>query len=396
MTPQERAVQEFQRRFGAAPSLIVRAPGRVNLIGEHTDYNDGFVLPMAIDRAIWIALRARDDRRVVAHTLDLDDNTEFALEALKHTDGGWSEYLKGVAWAIQEEGYAIGGWEGVVAGDVPIGAGLASSAALELATARAFAAVSGLPWHPPTMARICQRAENEWVGIRCGIMDQMISAAGEASHALLIDCRSLQRRPVPLPSGVVVAVLDTGSRRSLVDSAYNERRNQCEAAARFFGVPALRDVSLPELEARADELKNQLGEVIYRRARHVVTENARTLDAIAAMERGDLVALGSLLDASHISLRDDFEVSGKELDALASCARWTDGCHGARMIGAGFGGCAVALVRTEAAASFSARVAACYEAATGIPAAITMSRAAPGAAVVTRSGTIRTDDAIRR
>lgn len=396
MDPQGLAVEEFQRRFGAAPPLVVRAPGRVNLIGEHTDYNDGFVLPMAIDRAIWIALRARDDRRVVAHTLDLDDTTEFALEALKHTDGGWSEYLKGVAWSIQQEGYAIGGWEGVLSGDMPRGAGLSSSAALELATARAFAVVSGLPWDPPSMARICQRAENEWVGMRCGIMDQMISATGEAGHALLIDCRTLKTRRVPLPPEAVVAVLDTGSRRGLVDSAYNERRTQCEAAAGFFGVPAVRDVSLPELEAHADELKNQLGEVIYRRARHVVTENARTLDAAAAMERGDLVKLGSLLDASHVSLQDDFEVSGRELDAMVSCARRTDGCYGARMTGAGFGGCAVALVRAAGAECFSARIAACYEAATGIPPEITISRAAPGAEVVTRPGTSRTDDAMRR
>ncbi len=386
MDPQELAVQEFQSRFGAAPPLIVRAPGRVNLIGEHTDYSDGFVLPMAIDRAIWIALRARDDGRVVAHTLDLDDTTEFALEALKHADGGWSEYLKGVAWSIQQEGYAIGGWEGVLAGNVPIGAGLSSSAALELATARAFAAVSGLPWDPRTMARICQRAETDWVGMRCGIMDQMISAAGEAGHVLLIDCRSLRTKLVPLPPGAVVAVLDTGSRRGLVDSAYNERRAQCEAAARFFGVPALRDVSLAELEARAPELKSHLGEVIHQRARHVVTENIRTLDAAAAMERGDVIALGSLMDASHVSLRDDFEVSGKELNVMASCARRTDGCHGARMTGAGFGGCAVALVKAEATESFSVSVAACYEDATGRPSEITICRPAPGAEVVARSG----------
>ena len=382
MDPQELAAREFERRFGATPSLMVRAPGRINLMGEHTDYNDGFVLPVAIDRAIWIALRARNDGRVVAHSLDLDDTAEFAVEGLRNTHEGWREYLKGVAWSLQEEGYALRGWEGVLAGNVPIGAGLSSSAALELATARAFAAVSRLGWHPSTMARLCQRAENDWVGMQCGIMDQMISASGEAGHALLIDCRSLKTRSVPLPPTVAVVVLDTGSRRGLVDSAYNERRSQCEAAARFFGVRALRDLSLAELEARAQELENQLGEVIHRRARHVVTENRRTLKAAAAMERGDLEELGSLMHASHTSLRDDFEVSGTELNAIVSCARRAEGCHGARMTGAGFGGCAVALVQEEVAESFSARVEACYEEATGLRPDIYICEASQGAELV--------------
>lgn len=365
MDPRSLAVQEFERRFGTAPPFVLRAPGRVNLIGEHTDYNDGFVLPMAIDRAIWIALRPRDDRRVVAHTLNLDDTTDFSLVALKNTNDGWSEYLKGVAWSLQQHGYTLGGWEGVLAGNIPIGAGLSSSAALELATARAFAAVSGLPWHPVEMARLCQQAENEWVGVRCGIMDQLISAAGRTQHALLIDCRSLDFQPVPLPSQMAVVVLDTGTRRGLADSAYNERRDQCQEAARFFGAAALRDVSLAQLQARANELRNALGDAVYRRARHVVTENARTLEAAEAARRGDRRRLGQLLNASHASLRDDFEVSGTSLNVMACCAQHVAMCYGARMTGAGFGGCAVALVPADGVARFSARVASCYEEITG-------------------------------
>ncbi|RME83849.1 MAG: galactokinase, partial [Caldilineae bacterium] len=232
----------FAEMFGRPPTLLARAPGRVNLIGEHTDYNDGFVLPMAIDRAIWLAVRPRADQRVVVHSLEFDQTVTFSLARLQNEHAGWVEYIRGVAWALQEAGYALRGWEGVLAGDVPIGAGLSSSAALEMATARAFAAVSELPWEPKSMARLGQRAENEWVGMKCGIMDQMISAAGQAGHALLIDCRTLDTQPVPLPPATVVVVLDTATRRGLTDSAYNERRAQCEAAARFFGVPALRDL----------------------------------------------------------------------------------------------------------------------------------------------------------
>ena len=351
MTLYSHVSQEFQNRFGAPPPLVVRAPGRVNLIGEHTDYNDGYVLPMAIDRAIWIAARPRDDQVVHVHSLDLDQRVTFPLQALRHESVGWAEYLKGVAWALKESGYRLCGWEGVMTGDVPLGAGLSSSAALEMATARTFATFSSLPWHPVEMAQIGQQAENEWVGMNCGIMDQMISAAGIAGHALLIDCRSLEMRPAPLPPGTAVVVLDTATRRGLVDSAYNERRAQCEAAARFFGVPALRDVTVEQFETRMgiERGSDRLDEVTGRRARHVVTENARTVQAAEEMVRGDAAALGRLMNASHISLRDDFEVSSVELDAIVRCAQAQKECYGARMTGAGFGGCAVALVRADAA-----------------------------------------------
>jgi galactokinase len=377
MSQRERVIQGFEQRFGGAPVFIVRAPGRVNLIGEHTDYNDGFVMPMAIDRAVWIALRPRADGRVVGYSLDLDQSVEFWLEDNKDEQVGWGDYVKGVAWALEDAGYALRGWEGVVTGDVPIGAGLSSSAALEMATARAFAATSAFPWEATKLAKIGQRAENEWVGVNCGIMDQLISAAGVADHALLIDCRSLEMQAVPLPPDTVVVVLDTMTRRGLVDSVYNERRAQCEAAARFFGVPALRDVSVDQFLARA----NELDETTRRRALHVVTENARALQAAQVMLRGDAVELGRLMDASHISLRDDFEVSSNELNAIVVCAQREDGCYGARMTGAGLGGCAVAFVRTEGVDAFADNVSSCYEEETGLKPNVYVCTATAGATV---------------
>jgi galactokinase len=301
----------------------------------------------------------------------------WALAEPQDKSSGWVEYLKGMAWALQGAGYRLNGWDGVLTGDIPIGAGLSSSAALEMATARAFAAVSDLPWEATAMARLGQRAENEWVGVNCGIMDQMISARGQAGHALLIDCRTLAAEAVPLPPGTTVVVLDTSTRRGLVASAYNERRAQCEAAARAFGVPALRDVNVEELEAGS----GNLGAVIARRARHVVTENARTLQAAVAMQRGDASALGHLMDESHASLRDDFEVSSAELNAMVVCAREAEGCLGARMTGAGFGGCAVALVQASAVQDVAGPVADCYEAATGHPAQVYICEATNGAEV---------------
>ncbi len=370
--------QAFERRFGVAPAFVVRAPGRVNLIGEHTDYNDGFVLPMAIEHAVWIALRPRADGKVHVQSLDLDRAETFDLDTLRHTNAGWAEYVKGVAWALQEAGYQLAGWEGVLAGDVPRGAGLSSSAAVELATARAFQAVSGFPWDPPAMALLGQKAENQWVGMNCGIMDQMISAAGEADHALLIDCRSLETTSVPLPPGAVVVILDTATRRGLVDSAYNERRAQCEAAARYFGVPALRDVTLERFEAESGGLDN----VTLRRARHVISENARTLAAAAAMQAGDAVELGRLMDASHVSMRDDFEISGPALNIMVECAQAEPGCFGARMTGGGFAGCAVALVDAERAQAFAASIAVRYQARANLEPAVYVCNASEGASIV--------------
>jgi galactokinase len=265
----------------------------------------------------------------------------------------------------------------VAAGDVPIGAGLSSSAALELAAARAFAALGGMPWEAREMALAAQRAENEWIGVQCGIMDQMISASGEEGHALLIDCRSLETKSVPIPAETAVVILDTSTRRGLVDSAYNDRRAHCELAAEALGVRALRDVDLATFESRADELEP----LIRRRARHVITENERTLKAAAALERGDADEMGRLMNASHASLRDDFEVSRRELDVMVEQAQAHPACHGARMTGAGFGGCAVALVRRADAGDFARAVAAAYTRETGLTPRIYVCSATAGASV---------------
>jgi galactokinase len=333
---------------------------------------------MAIDRAVWIAMRPRSDRRVHVHSLDLGGASTFELDGLERGDEGWDEYLKGVAWSLQEDGLSLGGWEGVVTGDVPVGAGLSSSAALELATARAFQAVSDFRWNAVRMAQLSQRAENDWVGMKCGIMDQLISAAGQTGHALLIDCRSLELHPVPLPRGTAVVVLDTSTRRGLVDSAYNERREQCEEAARFFGVPALRDVDFEQFQESA----GQLTEVTCKRARHIISENRRTLEAAEAMKAGDADRLGRLMNESHLSLRDDFEVSSESLDAMVDCAQALDGCYGARMTGAGFGGCAVALVAEAGAQAFVDRVASCYQTSSSHKPSIYICQATEGAAVI--------------
>jgi galactokinase len=353
VTLAERVRADFENRFHGLPALVVRAPGRVNLIGEHTDYNDGFVMPMAIDRAVWIALWPRPDGRVVVHSLDFNETAEFDLANFRKSKPEWVEYVKATAWALQDAGHKLRGWEGVIAGDVPIGAGLSSSAAMEMASARAFAAISDLAWDPLAMAKLGQRAENQWIGVNCGIMDEAISARGKAGHALLIDCRSLETRQVPLPPHCAVVVLDTTTRRGLVDSAYNERRAQCETAARVFGARALRDVSLALLKTR----KGELDELTWWRARHVISENERTLEAAERMRQGDAVGLGKLMDASHQSLRDDFQVSNEALDQIVECARVQASCYGARMTGAGFGGCAVALVQAGAAPAFGRAVA---------------------------------------
>ena len=375
--------QKFQEIFGEAPTFLVRAPGRVNLIGEHTDYNDGFVLPMAIDRAVWIALRSRSDRQVRVHSLDYDETAEFSLDDLSRGKG-WAEYIKGVANELQIAGFdnpaasKLKGWEGALGGDVPKGAGLSSSAAVELAAARAFAAVSGFAWEPARMAQVGQGAENHWVGVNCGIMDQMVSAAAQTGHALFLDCRSLKYQHIPLPESAAVVVMDTSTRRGLVGSAYNERRAQCEEAARFFNVPALRDVSPEEFNVK----RGQLEQTVMRRARHIITENQRVLEVVKAMHAGNALEVGRLFNESHVSLRDDFEVTNKALNQIVDCAQAHPACYGARMTGAGFGGCAVALVKREQVEAFVETTGEAYHAISGLDAKIYVCSAAQGASLV--------------
>lgn len=371
--------QSFSNYFNSKPQFIVRAPGRVNLIGEHTDYNDGFVLPMAIDRAVWIALSPKADSQVRIRSLDLEIDSAFDLHSLTKGEG-WAEYIKGIAYELINTGIEIKGFDAVMTGDVPRGAGLSSSAAVELATARAFAAVSGFTWEAASMARLAQKAENEWVGVNCGIMDQMASAASKEGYALFLDCRSLEIQHAPLPDNAAIVILDTSTRRGLVDSAYNERRSQCEEAARWFGVKALRDVTVAEFERKTK--KEKLDEIVLKRARHIVTENARVLEAVQVMKAGNIKRLGELFNASHDSLRDDFEVTNEALNTMVECAQEEASCFGARMTGAGFGGCAVALVEKEKAAEFVKAVSAAYKLRSGLEASIYVCKASEGANIL--------------
>ncbi len=357
-------ISRFERQFGHRPAFLSRAPGRVNLIGEHTDYNDGFVLPMAIDREVAVVGAPRDDRRIRLYALNFDDEADFALDQLQRSEpADWSDYPRGVAWALQEAGFDLAGFDGVLYGDVPIGSGLSSSAAIEMAVFMAFAAcqpaLAGLD--RVRAAKLAQRAENAFVGVNCGIMDQFVSALGQAGHALFIDCRSLDYAPVPMPGGTAVVVVDTAAPRSLAASAYNERRAQCEAAARLLGVPALRDLS-PEIFAQR---RAALPALVAQRAEHVIYENRRVLDAVAALRAGDVATFGRLMNESHDSLRDLYEVSSAELDAVVEIARGVSGVYGARMTGAGFGGCAIALAEQTAVDALRDAVMCEYPARTG-------------------------------
>jgi galactokinase len=375
----EKIKTEFEKNFFAPPERVVRAPGRVNLIGEHTDYNGGSVLPMALDRAVYIAARPRADRIVRMIARDLGgERAEFALDAIARDDAHpWSNYVRGVAWAMEQRGAQLPGLDLLIYGDVPIGAGLASSAALEVCAAMAFKEIQGLEIGEIGIARLCQQAEHEFVGVRSGIMDQFVSALARAGHALLIDCRDLSYEYVPLPRGATIVVCDTKKRRGLMSSEYNTRRAECEDAARRLGVKMLRDISPSELAERERDLPANLA----KRARHVVAENARVRDAVAAARANDLAALGRLMNESHASLRDDYAVSCAELDAMVDIARKQRGCCGARLTGAGFGGCTVNLVEDAAVETFAANVAREYRARVGVEPQIYVCRAAGGASV---------------
>jgi len=371
----------FEKHFGRAPQVIARAPGRVNLIGEHTDYNEGFVLPVAIDRQVLVAAAPRQDKAVHLYALDFQARASFSLDDLQHDEEQrWSNYQRGVAWALQEEGLELVGLEAAITSDVPIASGLSSSAAIEVAMATTWQLLSGFDLDPVRLALLCQRAENQFVGANCGIMDQFISVLGRRDHALLIDCRTLDYRLVPIPPGVAIVVADTMKRRGLVDSEYNTRRRECEEGARLLGeyipgVQALRDVTPEQFDRYAEKLPS----VIRRRCRHVINENARVEAAVAALEVGDVARFGQLMIASHQSLRDDYEVSCRELDVMVEAALKIEGVYGSRMTGAGFGGCTVSLVAQEAVPLFRKRVTAEYKAAIGVEPQIYACHASDGA-----------------
>jgi galactokinase len=375
--------EDFRARFGSLATLY-RAPGRVNLIGEHTDYNDGFVLPAAIEFYCWVAAAPRSDRNLVIHSAHFNETREANLDSIsasgkKH----WANYPLGVAWALEGAGKRLRGANILVSGDVPLGAGLSSSAAIEVAVGFALLHQSGHAIDRIELAKLCQKAENEFVGMRCGIMDQFVSCFGRASHALLLDCRSLKFELVKLPPGIQLVICNTMVKHELGTSEYNVRRAQCEEGVRMLRtvlpeVRALRDVTLTQLEEHHELLPPQ----VYARCRHVVTENARVLSAVRALEHGDLRALGTLMRGSHHSLRDEYEVSCPELDLITEIATDQRGVIGARMTGGGFGGCTINLVESDAVDAFKQNVAAEYSSKTGLKPEIFVSSASDGAGQV--------------
>lgn len=370
-------------------TLVFRAPGRINLIGEHTDYNSGFVLPVAIQLATRAAIDPLVDpghgRRVVVRSANFDDRAEFDLDdpapaALKH----WSDYVRGVAIAIERAGHRLRGANLSITSEIPIGAGLSSSAALEVAVALALLANSGISLDPDEIARLCQSAENDFVGARCGIMDQFTSCRARAGHALLLDCRSLEPSYIPIPDSVKLVVCNTMVRHELAASEYNLRREQCEAGVKILGrlkpgIHSLRDVTEADLVRHRNALDTWIDPLIWRRCRHVVTENQRVLDASAALRGSDVKRFGDLMARSHRSLRDDYEVSCAELDVMVALALKLEGVHGARMTGGGFGGCTINLLEAAHADRFAHEIVQAYRRETGVACDVYICSAADGA-----------------
>jgi galactokinase len=373
--------QSFHAIYGTTADVVVRAPGRVNLIGEHTDYNDGFVLPAAIDRSIDFAGRKRTDRVVRVNSLDFGACVDFSLDDIqKDSKNPWSNYTRGVSKYLEEDGYRLSGADIAFGGNVPREAGLSSSAAVEVGTAAFWKRLLHLEADPVYLVKLSRKAENQFVGVPCGIMDQFISALGRENHALFLDCRDLTFRHVPLRGDVKIVVCNSGVKRALAQSEYKVRLEQCrqavaQIASTGLAVKSLRDVQPAQLETA----RGVLSEVLFRRARHVVSENGRVLEAVRVLEAGDLERFGELMNASHASLRDDYQVSSKELDILVELAWKQPGVLGARMTGAGFGGCTVNLVYQEAAQAFAEAVRRGYQDALGLKAEVYICKASQGA-----------------
>lgn len=369
----------FEKAFSYAPASLIQAPGRVNLIGEHTDYNDGFVLPCAIDYQAVVAASRRDDKVVRVVSVDYDDaQDEFRLDQeIEFVEGKmWANYIRGVVKCLLARGYQFDGADISVSGNVPQGAGLSSSAALEVVIGQTFKTLYNLSISQQEIALNGQQAENEFVGCNCGIMDQLISAEGKQDHALLIDCRSLETRPVAMPTDLAVMIINSNKKRGLVDSEYNTRREQCEEAARYFKVKALRDVTLEQLEAA----KSEISELVYKRARHVITENTRTEQAADALAKGDKVVMARLMAESHASMRDDFEITVSEIDTLVEIVKDVAGEDGGvRMTGGGFGGCVVSLLPLDKVEAAQQAIEQHYFAKTGLKADIYVCQAKDGA-----------------
>lgn len=380
MTDTKTLTAAFRSRFGTMPTTF-RAPGRVNLIGEHTDYNDGFVMPAAIEYEAKIAAAPRSDTLIRLTSLNTGDSAEFDLaDPDPKARHDWSDYAFGTALMLKRAGHAIGGADMMMDSNVPIGSGLSSSAAFEVGIGYALLSLAGIPVDTVELAKLTQKAENEFVGMRCGIMDQFISANGTADHALMIDCRSLETREVPIDPRARIVVANSMVHHAHAGGEYNKRRAACEegvaelAPAIGGNITALRDVTPEMLKAH----RHLLSEMVWRRCRHVVSENARVLDAAEALEKGDLGAFGALMDASHVSMRDDYEITCAEIDTLVEISRKQPGVFGSRMTGGGFGGCTVSLVAAEATEDFIAAVRAEYETATGLKAEIFACSPQPG------------------
>jgi galactokinase len=357
----------FREMFGPNPHIF-RAPGRVNVIGEHTDYNDGFVMPAAIEFYTWVAAAKRGDRVLEAYSDHFDEKISLSLDGLagpprRH----WSDFIRGVAAVLQNAGYNLAGANLLIHGEIPLGAGLSSSASLEVATALALGSLSGIDIPRLDLVKLCQKAEHEYVGTRCGIMDQFIAVFGAAGHALMLDCRSLEYRLLPVPRDLRLVVCNSMVRHELASGEYNRRCVDCEEGVKLLrphlpGIRALRDVSVADLEA----WKQVLPATVYRRCRHVVTENQRVLAAAKALQSGDADQFGHLMYQSHSSLRDDYQVSCRELDLLVDLASSSSGVYGARMTGGGFGGCTVNLLKADASDSFAEHISQAYQQVTGI------------------------------
>ena len=375
----------FRKAAHAEPEVATYAPGRVNLIGEHTDYSEGFVLPAAVDRGVALAARRVPGDTFTLHAVDLGKSCAFSRSPLARDPGhSWADYFKGVLWALGKRGIEIPACEAAITGDIPRGAGLSSSAAYEVAAVLLLRALGGFELAALEVARLAREAENGFVGVACGIMDQMAATFGEPGKALLLDCRSLARETVEIPRGLKLVVVNSGVRHALASSAYNQRRAECEEGVRIMSaslprVTYLRDVGPEELARLAPELPP----VVRKRCRHVVSENARVQLAVTAMRSGDTARLKTLMAESHVSLRDDFEVSCPELDILVELALPLPYCHGARLTGAGFGGSTVNLVETDAVAAFSETVASGYQRRSGRAAEIHVFEPSAGARVLT-------------
>ncbi|WP_159738604.1 galactokinase [Vibrio atypicus] len=380
--PIQNVKNAFEQVLGYVPSHIIQAPGRVNLIGEHTDYNDGFVLPCAINYQTVVAAAKRDDNIVRVVSVDYDnavDEFDITEEISFQQDKMWANYIRGVVKCLLERGYKFNGADISVSGDVPQGAGLSSSAALEVVIGQTFKVLYNLEISQAEIALNGQQAENQFVGCNCGIMDQMISAEGRENHAMLLDCRSLETEAVSMPEEMAVVIINSNKKRGLVDSEYNTRREQCEEAARIFGVKALRDVSVEQFNEKVSELD----ELVAKRARHVITENDRTVEAAQALRAHDMKRMGQLMAQSHASMRDDFEITVKEIDTLVDIVKAVIGEQGGvRMTGGGFGGCIVALMPPALVDEVKATVEEKYQAATGLKESIYVCQAKEGAGLV--------------